>query len=309
MTPEELKLIGMSDVPALLGLDKNRSPWDVYARIVGGKETPDTPILKRGRRFEPVIRELAKEECGLHLLGPLSFRDPARPYLRASLDDRHFVSAHLEPEVVEFKSVSPWAADDLGESGTDHVKETWLVQVQGYLWTTQAARAHVVALIGLDEVRHFIVQPQLDLQEIVAEAIDRFFVDHIEPKRPPAVDASEGCAEWFAQQWPKHRENSLLTANADDARVALEYRAARAQREAAEEREGALRNALIARIGDAEGIAGDGWKITFRYTQGKTGISKEALEKDGLLEKYTKRGNGFRRFVPKFKGMEEMKDE
>lgn len=302
MTPEEMKMLGASDASALLGVNKNRTAWDVYNRIVNGIDTPDNKLLRRGRLMEPVIRAMAEEDLGLRLVGPQSLRDERRPWLRMSLDDAAIDDAEEVP--VEYKSVIHWAADDYGDSGTDHVPEMHILQTQVYCHGKEAKRAHLVALIGLDDLRHYIIPAEPNLQGVVLEAMERFWVDHIKPQRPPPIDGSAGCSEWLAKRFPKQSKTFI---NADDEaeRIAREYHVARQAREAAEAREADCRNHLINKIGEAEGIAGEGWKITYRFANGRTGIDKEALERDGLLAKYTKRGSGGRRFCPKFPGMEE----
>lgn len=300
MTEAEKRLIGMSDAAALLGLDPNRTAFDVWNRVVAGIDTPDSPIMERGRRFEPVIRVIAQEDFGLELMGPRSLRDPKRAYVRGTLDDEH--GAGLEP--VELKSVSPWAAQDYGPDGTDLVPERHVLQCQGYLRLTGAPRAHLVALIGLDDPRHYVIEADEQLQGVIFEAIDRFYVDYVESKKAPPLDGTTGCSTWLASRFPRNETGIVLLADNDAERWAERYHSARLAKEEAEAMEKEARNHLVERIANAEGLRGQGWSISYRFAKGRSSIDKAALERDGLLAKYSKQGEGGRRFLPKFAGLE-----
>lgn len=306
MTPEEMRLIGGSDVPALLGLSKYRNAFDVFARIKEGKETPDNKILRRGRLMEPVIRQMAVEDLGLTLLGPRKLKDPKRPYVRASLDD---VNAGASgEEVMEFKSVSSYARDDYGDAGTDMVPESHLAQSQFYVRRLGAPRARLVALIGLDDLREFILESDAEFQDICDAAVDRFHTDHVLTGKPPAIDGSTSCEAWLKERFRSHSKE-MLQATPEGEAWAKRYHAARLAREEAGKMEKEARNNLINLIGSSEGLVGDGWRVSFGEQKGKVGVDVAALKAAGLYDKYTKRGTAYRVFRPKFDGVEESQDE
>lgn len=58
---------GSSDSPAILGIDPDRAPWDVWDRIVLGdwKDGAEGGDIRRGNRQEPVARQVFRERTGL----------------------------------------------------------------------------------------------------------------------------------------------------------------------------------------------------------------------------------------------------
>jgi putative phage-type endonuclease len=300
LSPEELKLVGGSDVSALVGLNPYKTAHDVFARIVLGREDPETKAMRRGTLMEPVIRELAREEFGLKFAGPRKYRHA--PFLRASLDDVLLVDG--EEQVAEFKSVGPFAAGEYGEQGTDEVPTHHLCQVQTYLWVSKMPQAHLFALVGVDDMRRYIIHPDSEFQAMLLDAAERFWVDNVLTGTPPAVDASESCARFLAERFPRN-EGSFLSATDEAARWAQQLRVERENKERAEEAEAEARNHLIALIGSADGIVGDSWRITNKLVKGRAKTDWEAVAVEAgapveLVKKHTTIGAGYRRFLPKF---------
>jgi predicted phage-related endonuclease len=304
LTPEELGMLGGSDLSALLGLNPYRSAFDIYRRVVEGVETPDGPLLRRGRLMEPVIRCLATEDLGLKLLGPRKVKDEARPWLRLSLDDVALAAGGVE-QPVEFKSVAFHAASEYGESGTDEVPLPHLLQCQAYIHGLRAPSARLVALIGLDDLREYILRADLELQSMLLEAAERFWVDHVLPKRPPPLDGTEACSTWLAGRFPRNT-GTTVPARPEDEHWAHQLAVARVAKDAAEEMERQARNQLVAAIGDADGMASpNGWRISHKLVKGRAktdweAVAREANVPPSLIERHTTIGAGYRRFLPAF---------
>lgn len=304
---EELLLPGGSDAAAIAGVHPNKSPLDVYRRVVLGEDSADSAILRRGRLMEPVIREMAREDYGLRLLGPEKLRlRLGRIDARANLDDRH--QGGEGEEVVEFKSVSPFAADGYGEPGTDAVPTAHLCQVQWYLAAKRAPRARLYALIGLDDLREYRIAADLEVQSMLLESVERFWVDHVLPKRPPPIDGSTSCAEWLSERYPEAK-GELFQATPEVESWVKEYRAATAQAEAAQERRDLAKNRLKEFIGEARGVVGAGWKINWSNVKGRettdwAAVAAEAGVSAELIRKHTSRKAGYRAFKASFQGAE-----
>lgn len=289
LTPEELKLIGGSDAAAIVGVSPYASAHDVYARIVEGAVTEETRPMRRGTLLEPVIRSMAAEELGMKFLGPRKLR--FKGWGRASLDDVALVDG--AEEVAEFKSVGPFADGEYGEPGTDAIPPQHVCQVQVYMAATGMPRANLVALFGTDDLRQYVVPADAELQGMLFEAMERFWVDNVLTRTPPLVDGSSSCAEALARRFPKVTA-PLLPADKDAETWAQILREARAAKDAAESAEKNARNHLLERIGDAEGIEGAGWRITYKETKGKPSVDWQALCFEAkvppeLVKKFTKR--------------------
>ena len=79
--------IGGSDVAALLGLSKWRTPLDVYNSKIEEPEETDNASMEWGRRLEPVIREKYAEAVGMEVtIPPFMFQHPEHTFMIADVD-------------------------------------------------------------------------------------------------------------------------------------------------------------------------------------------------------------------------------
>lgn len=304
LTPEELKLIGGSDAAAIAGVHPFKRPIDVFRRIVEGHETEQTAPMRRGILLEPVIRQMFQEETGLQMLGPLSLRDSRRVWLRASLDDH--TDQGGEKQVVEFKSVNARQAFRYGD-GPDDIPEEHICQTQFYLAATGWHLAHLAALIGGDELRHYRLLADHELQRVLFDACERFWVDHILTKRPPPVDGSESYSEWIDEHFSNKRPD-FVQANDEATRIALEYQRLCDASKEYEEKARLARQQLELVIGEASGLEGNFGRISFKRNKDVTrvdwqGVAANLNPSPDLVQKYTIVKPGPRVFRPSWKAV------
>lgn len=274
LTRAELKMIGGSDAAAIAGVHPYKRPIDVWRRIVESYETPDNPAMKRGRRLEPVIREMFAEESGLQLLGPRSLRSPKHDWLRASLDDVAILPDG-EEQVVEFKSVNARQAARYGE-GSDEVPAEHICQTQFYLGVTEWHLAHLVALIGGDELRHYRLLADKELQGVMFDACERFWTDHIKTGKPPPVDGSHSYSEWIDAHF-SNRRTDFVQADGEATALALEYKMHCDFVESYKEQARLARQKLELIIGEASGIEGNFGRISFKRNKDMTKVDWEGI--------------------------------
>jgi putative phage-type endonuclease len=303
LTDEEKRMIGGSDAPALAGLHPNKRPIDVWRRIHLGEVEPENAAMRRGTLMEPVIREMARQDFGLELLGPRKLRDPKRPYVRASLDD---VSREEIEVPVEFKSVSPWAAAEFGPSGSDQIPQWHLCQVQFYLAESGAPRARLVALVGVDDLREYTVHADAELQGMLFELVDRFHRDHVLTGTPPPADGSESFSRYVSAKYPTPT-GDVVPASPEAEQWAKEYRASTAVAAVACERREKAKTELKQLIGDNRGLLfADGTKVLWSHVKGRestdwTAVAAEAGITREQIARHTTRKAGYRVFRPSWK--------
>lgn len=161
VTQHRSRFIGGSDVPAILGLCKYRTPMDVWAEKTGRTERADAGLAARvGSMLEPLVLDLYREDTGY------TVEEPSQPYF----DELHVIRGHLdgvvhppqgrldtEPRVVvEAKTVgdralanatnvdgSPaWSLDD------GVIPHAYRAQVLTYMGLLQTTTADVAVLGG-----------------------------------------------------------------------------------------------------------------------------------------------------------------
>lgn len=193
--------IGGSDLAALLGMSpfKDATPLAVYARIVAAQEgrsvERDDGALRRGRHLERAVLSLYAEEMGVEVLPAMQLRASA-PWLRASLDGR---VRRPGLRVVDAKTGGRQAVRHWGEPGTDQVPQYIIFQMAFYVGEGLASGeleepvADVAALVAGDlAVYHVPHDPEF--YGLLLSAAERFWKDHVLPRRPPPVTQPEDVA-------------------------------------------------------------------------------------------------------------------
>lgn len=296
-----LKAIGGSDIAAIMGVHPYRTAYDVWLRITQGFEQADSPVLRRGRLMEPVVRELARTELGLQLRGPEYLQDNRDGFLaRASIDDVALNGLIKEP--VEFKTVSSFARQQWGDETTQDVPLHYLYQLQWYLLATGAPRGHLVALVGLDDLRHYRIQADKTLHERMVTAARTFWERHVVGEEAPSPEGSYLASEWVARKYDSPTEEYLTEADSPAIEGVLKaYWAAKDCVDEAEERLEKLKLELKEIIGNARGIKTPAATISWAKPAPRTVIDWEAVARDAgvspiLIEKHTSQKEGSRVF-------------
>lgn len=304
------RLIGGTDVPRILGIAPFGGPIDAYRRIVEGYSPPMNPAMKRGLRLEPVVRAIYVDETEATLEPhPGYLRSKRHEFMGASVDD--LARRDGEKLVAEYKTAGLRQMRHWGESGTDQVPDHYRVQVAWYLAATGLPAGDLAVLIAGDDFRCYRIERDLELESMLLEACERFWVDHVKAQKPPPPDASEGYSSYLAARYP-NSNGAMLTATPELERLARSFQTVRGARELAEDAEREARNKLVAAIGEADGIQGDGWRVTYRPTKGRAvtdwkAVVHEACVADELVAKHTTR-NPNRTFRAQFQDEESTND-
>lgn len=211
LSEEDKRRIGGSDIAALLGDSRWGTPLQLYARIVGAaQEERQEPHLRRGNVLERAVLELYAAETGATgMLRDLRLTHPRLPYVRSSLDA---VAYHGDASrVVDAKTVGPGERRHFGEPGTDQVRRDVLYQMTLYVGVGLArgvvdvpkADVPVLGLSGAD-LTIFTVDFDAELYGLIEEAIERFWRDHVEPRKPPPITEPIGDMDAIGALYPRH---------------------------------------------------------------------------------------------------------
>jgi putative phage-type endonuclease len=173
--------IGGSDVAALLGLSRWRTPLDVFLDKTGQAEpTPDNEPMLWGRLLEPLVIAEFSRRNGITVDGLTGVLEhPEHPWMLASLDG-------WAPDlraVVEAKTAR--TADGWGEPGSDEIPAYYQTQVAHYMAVTGAQMAFIPVLIGASDFRTYQVERDEDFIADLVEAERAFWHDHVLANVPP----------------------------------------------------------------------------------------------------------------------------
>lgn len=190
--------IGGSDVAAILGISPFRTPLDVWReKVLGQRDTIDTPATRAGERFEPHV--LAAYSAQLPAGSKVEKPNPTVDgYRRASPDGIATVGGW--PRLVEIKTTI--FGHDWGSDGSEGIPLHYAMQAMWYLDLLQIEEADFPVLLWPYEMRDLL---GLSPAEIVAEcetrtlrlrysataaasmrdAVDRFWRENVLAKVPP----------------------------------------------------------------------------------------------------------------------------
>ncbi len=266
--------VGGSEIGAILGVNPFAGPIDVYAAKIDGREIPDNFNMERGRFYERPTAEWRVYRHGGTLWEPGTIQSAKNPVAICTPD---FLVESADGWLdLSIKCPGPFTRGDWGDDGTDVVPYYALVQLQYELAVLGELRGidrgEIAATIGGD-LRCYPMRADLELQAMLIEAAERFFRDHILPRKPPPVDGTDSYAEYLAGRYPQ-AAGSLLPFDAGAEKWAQAYQDASNALKTAEALKKTARNQLVALIGSADGIDG---VATYRNVAGRASVDWEAV--------------------------------
>lgn len=244
---EDAAKLGGSDIAGILGLSPWQTPLSIYARVVSaldGRALPheDSATKRRGRHLEAAVLRLYEEETALTVVPTPGTPSLSRPYFRASLDAVAFDGTFSGPRrVVEVKTAGLSEVRNWGDAGTDDVPQQYLFQTAWYLGHALQTRmvdletADVAALVGGD-LRVYVVRLDAELFSMLEAAMERFWKDHVLPRRPPPVTEPLRDADAAGALYPRHSgdERHWDTLGTEEQRAVRDWLKARARLKRAE---------------------------------------------------------------------------
>jgi putative phage-type endonuclease len=301
--------VGGSDVAAILGLDPKRSPFDVWLEKRG-----DAPAFVQnnrtrwGTRLQKAIADGYGEETGRQVRWlDTGMRHPERGFHTGHPDA--ICIPHQEDRALEVKNAGADQLHRWGPRGTDEVPERAYFQGLWYMPLLQVTRIDFAVLFGGNDLGIYTVARDEDLEGTVIERVEKFWRDHVLANAPPEISATNTAKEYLRSRFPRHLE-PLRLATEDEMLIAKMYHAANVNAERMEKRAEDLKMRLKLSIGEAAGLQGDGWQITYKASKNVTKTEWESIargfgnkypdEFKALVGLHSREVPGSRRFLPKF---------
>jgi putative phage-type endonuclease len=196
--------IGGSDIAAILGLSKYKSPLDVFNEKTGRTEITDemNEPCYWGTVMETVLVSEFEKRMGFKVNtdNPQVFHHDNK-FMAANIDG---IFDTGDPEmgmaILECKTASSFMANEWGEEGTNQVPVGYKLQCQHYLSVYDLKLAFVAVLIGGNDFRVYVVHREDELIEKMNAAISEFWnefvLKDIEP--PEGIQDQEAHVEMIA---------------------------------------------------------------------------------------------------------------
>jgi len=244
--------IGASDAPAITGESPWSSAYSLWTAKTSGEQEIDaaTSIMFRvGHAMEPVARDLYEDRTGRKVRPGRVLESRVCPWLMASLD------GETDDRIVECKWTTTPRFDD-GIPGDVLVQVTHQMAVAGVL------RADVAVL----SPRGFIIHEARfdpDLWGSIFAMEASFYHDHLLPGWPPSPDGSDATRDALRRRYPDD-SGQILEADADAGILVRRLLDAKARALLLDGEIGGIENALRYLIGDASGMAGPGFTVSYK---------------------------------------------
>ena len=288
------KGIGGSDAAAIVGLDRYRSPFDVYADKLGLKpEIPDNEAMRQGRDLEQYVAERFMEATGKKVRRRNAIlQHPEHTFMTANID-RWVVG---ENAGLECKTTSVLNRHKFSQG---EYPANYYVQCMHYMAVTGAERWYLAVLV-LNKAFHVftIERDEAEIQALI-EAEKDFWENHVLKQVPPAPDGSEATSELIKQLFPEARERAEVVLFGYEDKI-QQYLSLDAQVRELEQERDKIKQELQLALADAEIGRAQGyiveWKNQVRQTLDTKKLKSEHAE---IYEKYLKPAQTVRRFTIK----------
>ena len=190
--------IGASDAAPALGMSKYKTPYQLWEEKTALEVVQfDSPILRRGRMFEPIIRQLYSDETGRAVKKVPSMRSEKYPFMTAS-PDGYAEDGKRYVEIKTARNKSEW-----GEPGTDEIPLPYMIQVQHGLIVTGLEVADIPVSFSLDDFAIYEVPADRELQEMIIEK-EATFWELVKNRIPPEPSNYVDVYRRFAKSMPKN---------------------------------------------------------------------------------------------------------
>lgn len=258
--------MGSTDVVEVAGLApwEGAGPWRVYNAKTGVTPEVDeaTEEMAWGNEIEPFLTEWYEGQVGraYHHFprGEKRIYSARHPWLWASPDA---VEWSAQTGYLEVKNVGSFMAHMWNRADDDGIPDHVRGQVTIGMYCAEVREWTVVAAIGGLPPRIYHVQYDPELAEMMVETGRKFWIDNVMARVPPALDGSDACKEYLRKKWPRD-ERKRRDSTIEEDKIGQD-RAFFAERVATNVAMVKLRDAqLLAALGDAKGIKGDGWQLT-----------------------------------------------
>jgi putative phage-type endonuclease len=288
------KGIGGSDAAAIVGLDRYRSPFDVYAEKIGLKpEQPDNEAMRQGRDLEQYVAERFMGATGKKVRRRNAvLQHPEHHWMLANID-RWVVGENAGLEC-KTTSVLNRAKFSQGE-----FPPNYYVQCMHYMAVTGAERWYLAVLV-LNKAFHVftIERDEAEVQALI-EAEKDFWENHVLKQIPPTPDGSESTSEVIKHLFPEAREREEVALYGHEEKIQQYLELDARVKELTQERD-AIKQELQLALADAEIGRAQGyiveWKNQVRQSLDTKKLKSEHAE---IYEKYLKPAQTVRRFMIK----------
>ena len=300
------KYIGGSDIGAILGLSKFRTPLEVWMEKTGKEHKKiDSLPLRFGSFAEEFVASEYSRATGYKLLHNQSlYIHPDNVYMSAHID--RFVLAHqleddppLPPSrILECKTANPFSSSDWGEVGTDQVPMSYLCQCVWYMAITGINQTDLAVLFGNSDFRIYEINRDQELEDLIIAKAKVFWNDYVLKDLPPSASNEADCQILFS----KGNSDESIEAQKETLELTSRLHLLNSEIEVREQEISKIKQTIMQEMGPAEILTYQGRTLaTWKAPKPSFRLDSKKLEADhpGLMINYRAPIQNSRRLVIK----------
>jgi putative phage-type endonuclease len=294
LTPEQLEFrrngIGGSDVAAIFGISRWKTPVDIYLEKIG-----EAPIRKEtewqymGKKIESIIAEVFQEKTGKEVCNPIGTSiHPEKTFMIANID-RQIVG---ESAILECKNTM--LSHGWGDEGSDEIPDEYLLQVAHYTIVKNVDRAYIAVLIAGNSFRTYTYERNERLESTIISKEENFWNEHVLKRIPPPIQNIEDAKNLY-----KNSVFSSVMANTTLKEIIKDIKETKSKIKDLENYEDNLKILIFKEMQFSEALADEFGNVIATWKQQKmTKFDTDSFKKDhpNLYKKYCKT-NTFRKFM------------
>lgn len=200
--------LGGSDIGAIFGLNKYKSPMAVYLdKVSDTVEEINSESAYWGTTLEDIVAAEFSKRNNLKIQKRNAvFQHSEYEYMLANVD-RFILGEDAEIGVLEVKTASEYVK---GQWEENKVPDSYYLQVQHYLLVTGLQWAYIAVLIGGNKYQQYYIERDEAVIEVMFEKEKEFWEEHIVKQIPPDWDGSESSENILKKMYPEALEGTEI---------------------------------------------------------------------------------------------------
>ncbi len=194
---ERQKGIGGSDASVILGLNKFKTPFELWLEKTGQSHPEEKPsdAAYFGQLLEDMVAKEFENRSGKKVRrNNFILQHPEHEFIIGNID-RKVVG---EDALLECKTTSAYMSK---EWEGEEIPSPYLVQVQHYLGVTGYQKAYVAVLIGGQKFIWKEIERDDELINMIFEEEIHFWNHHVLGNVPPALDGSSAAEQYLKERY------------------------------------------------------------------------------------------------------------
>ena len=299
---DRTKYIGGSDIGAILGLSKFKTPLEVWMEKTG-KETKqlDSLPLRFGSFAEEfVASEYARATSSELLHDESIYIHPTHSFMSAHIDRFILGDGVGSPpnRILECKTANPFARGEWGEPGTDQVPMSYLCQCIWYMAITGIEKCDLAVLFGNSDFRIYEIARDPELEALVIEKALHFWNQYVLKDIPPPAQTEGDYQTLFKKTDP----SKTIEANPKTVELIRQLQSLSAQSGDVDEQITHIKQHIMNEMKEAEVLSFQGNVIaTWKAPKPSFRLDSKRLEQEekGVFERFKMPVQNSRRLVIK----------